>query len=123
MVTLWGSLESLSKKSPTSSAYPKEVPQGEGEANSQGHRAHAAIPPLVIRGKDAEHKLERQEDLHSGGLAHADPSVQLVAGGERRQLLALPRCYHLKQASSSSPAPGQEGYVTLQPRYFCLSLS
>lgn len=75
-----GTLESLSKKFSTSLAYPKEVPQGEGEANSQGHRAHTAIPPLVICSKDAEHELERQEDLHGGGLAHTYPSVQLTKG-------------------------------------------
>lgn len=64
------------------------MPQGEGEANSQGHGAHAAIPPLVIRRKDAEHKLERQEDLHSGGLAHTYPSMQLAKGGEREAIVS-----------------------------------
>lgn len=59
------------------------MPQGEGEANSQGHGAQAAIPPLIVRGKDAEHELECQEDLHYGGLAHAHPRVQLGKGRRR----------------------------------------
>ena len=75
-------------------AYPKEVPQGEGEAHGQGHGAQAAIPPLVVRGKDAEHELERQEDLDYGGLAHAHARVQLGRGRRReavsRAATALP---------------------------------
>ena len=75
-------------------AYPEEVPQGEGEAHGQGHGARAAIPPLVERGKDAEHELERQEDLHHGGLAHAHARVQLGRGRRerrcRRAATALP---------------------------------
>lgn len=100
-----GSLESWNKKFPTSPAYPKEVPQGEGEANSQGHGAHATIPPFVICSKDAEHKLERQEDLHSGGLAHTDPSVQLAKGEKGRHPLALPRDCRHQQASSYQSTP------------------
>lgn len=75
-----GALESLNKKLILFLAYPKEVTQGVGEANSQGHRSQAAIPPLVVCGKDAEHKLECQEDLHRGGLAHTYPRVQLGKG-------------------------------------------
>lgn len=86
-----GTLESLNEKVLPSYAYPKEVPQGEGEANSQGHRAHAAIPPLVVCGKDAEHELERQEDLHCGGLAHTHPRVQLGKGKRREALIRKPQ--------------------------------
>lgn len=78
-----GALEPLNEKWLPSLAYPKEVPQREGEANGQGHGAQAAIPPLVIGGKDAEHKLQRQEDLHRGGLAHTHPRVQLGKGRGR----------------------------------------
>ena len=78
-----GDQESLNKKLLPSPAYPKEVPQGEGEANGQGHGAQAAIPPLVVCGKDAEHELERQEDLHYGGLAHTHPRMQLGKGRRR----------------------------------------
>lgn len=95
----FGALESLSEKVLPSSAYPKEVPQGEGEANSQGHRAQAAIPPLVVCGKDAEHELERQEDLHRGGLAHTHPRVQLGKGKRKEALVRKPQDFPGKTLS------------------------
>lgn len=82
-----GAPKSLKEKLLPFPAYPKEVPQGEGEANRQGHGAQAAIPPLVVCGKDAEHELECQEDLHYSGLAHTHPRVQLGKGRRREQLI------------------------------------
>ena len=78
------------------------MPQGEGEANGQGHGAQAAIPPLVVCGEDAEHELERQEDLHYGGLAHTHPRVQLGKG--RRREAVSQGCHSL----TASLLPRQE---------------
>lgn len=102
----------MSKTFSTSLAYPKEVPQGEGEADSQGHRSHAAIPPLVIRREDAEHKLKRQEDLHGGGLAHTYPSVQLTKG-RKEAIVSTALLWAPHSPLLQLGPPGQEGYVSL----------
>lgn len=57
--------------------YPQEVAHEHREADGQGSGAHAAVPPLVRHGEDADDQLQREEHLHGGGHAQADARLQL----------------------------------------------
>lgn len=52
-----------------------------GETNSQGSGSQASIAPLICHSKDADDKLEGEEDLHGGGHAQADARLQLKEKG------------------------------------------
>lgn len=47
------------------------------EADGQGGRAQASIAPLISHSKDADNKLQGEEDLHGSGHAQADAWLQL----------------------------------------------
>ncbi len=53
------------------------MPHEHREPNGQGSRAQATIAPLISHSKDADHKLQGEEDLHGGGHAQADAWLQL----------------------------------------------
>lgn len=64
-------------------AHPHEVSDGDSEADGQGSRAHAAVPPLIRHGKDTNHQLHGQKHLYCGAHAQADARLQLeTARGE-----------------------------------------
>lgn len=53
------------------------MPQENREANSQRSRAQASVAPLIRHSKDADDKLEGEENLNCGGHAQADARLQL----------------------------------------------
>lgn len=81
--------------------YPQEVAQGHREADGQGGAAQVVSAALVCGGKDAEHQLQGQEELHGHSLAGGRVVVKLGAervGGETVNVLpALARLHaHLQ---------------------------
>lgn len=66
-VFLWGKVCVYSEAE--AMTYPKEVAQGHREADGQGGGAQVVSTTLIGRGEDAEHQLQRQEELHGDGLA------------------------------------------------------
>lgn len=66
-------------------SYPKKMPHEHREADGKGSRAQTSIAPLISHSKDADDKLQGEEDLHGGGHAQADAWLQLKDGrGEER---------------------------------------
>lgn len=53
------------------------MPHKHREADGQSSRTHASIAPLICHGKDADDKLEGEEDLYCGGHAQADARLEL----------------------------------------------
>lgn len=47
------------------------------EANRQSSRAQTSIAPLISHSKDADNKLQGEEDFNGGGHAKADAWLQL----------------------------------------------
>lgn len=75
---------------------------GDGEADGEGGRPQAAIPPLVGDGEDAHHKLHGEEDLHGGGHPQADAGLQLEEQREEKNQ-TVPRANpELRLASDQS---------------------
>ena len=68
--------------------YPKEVAEGEREANGQRSRARAPVMAVVEAGEDAEDELSRQQQLHHRALARTHAGVQLWGRGAQRRLPA-----------------------------------
>lgn len=62
---------------PLAGSYPEKMPHKHREADGQGSRAQASIAPLISHSKDADDKLQGEEDLHGGGHAQADAWLQL----------------------------------------------
>lgn len=63
--------------------YPQEVAQGHGEAYGESRGARVLSTALIGGGKDAEHQLQRQEELHSHRLASCRAVAEL---GTKRQV-------------------------------------
>lgn len=62
------------------------------EANRQSCRAQTSIAPLISHSKDADNKLQGEEDLNGGGHAKADAWLQLKNGGKVEQLIHTFEC-------------------------------
>lgn len=58
-------------------SYPKKMPHQHRKTDCQGSGSQAPIAPLICHSKDADHKLQGEEDLHGGGHAKADAWLQL----------------------------------------------
>lgn len=61
--------------------YPQEVAQGHGEADGEGRGAQVVLPAVVGGGKDTEHQLQSQEELHGHGLPGCRVVVELQTEG------------------------------------------
>lgn len=57
--------------------YPKEVAQGNRETNGESRATQVVTAAFIGGGKDAEHQLHSQEELHSHRLASCCVVVQL----------------------------------------------
>lgn len=82
--------------------YPKEVAQGHGEADGQGRGAQVVSTTLIGRGKDAEHQLQGQEELHRDRLATCCVVAELRTergNSERAPALAPSSCQDSRAAS------------------------
>lgn len=63
--------------------YPKKMPHEHREANGQSSRAQASVASLICHSKDADDKLEGEENLNCGGHAQADAWLQLQRERQR----------------------------------------
>lgn len=57
------------------------------EADGQSSRAQTSIAPLISHSKDADNKLQREEDLNGCGHAKADAWLQLKDEGRKKDWL------------------------------------
>lgn len=53
------------------------MPHEHREADGKGSRAQASVAPLISHSKDADNKLQSEEDFHGGGHAQTDTWLQL----------------------------------------------
>lgn len=60
--------------------YSKEVAQGYRETDGESRAAQVVAAPLVRGGKDADHQLQGQEELHRHRLARRCVVVELEEG-------------------------------------------
>lgn len=58
--------------------YPHEMSNGDGEANGEGSRSQASVPPLIGYSENAHDKLHGEENLHSSGHSQTDARLQLI---------------------------------------------
>ncbi len=63
------------------------MPHEHREADGQGSRSQASVAPLISHGKDADDKLQGEEDLHGGGHAQADSWLQLKDGRGKERVI------------------------------------
>ena len=53
------------------------MPHEHREADGEGSRAQTSVAPLISHSKDADNKLQGEEDFHGGGHAQTDAWLQL----------------------------------------------
>lgn len=53
------------------------MPHEHREADGQRGRAQASVAPLISHSKNADNKLQGEENLNGGGHAQADARLQL----------------------------------------------
>lgn len=85
MILVWTLLAVSNFYIPLVGSHPEKMPHEHREADGQGSRAQASVAPLIGHSKDADDKLQGEEDLHGGGHAQADAWLQLKdQRGERK---------------------------------------
>lgn len=67
---------------PAAMTYSKEMAQGNRETDGESRAAQVVAASLVRGGKDADHQLQGQEELHGHRLARCCIVVELEGGGE-----------------------------------------
>lgn len=90
---------------PVAMTYPKEVAQGNREADGEGRAAQVVTTAVVRGGEDAEHQLQGQEELHSHGLACGGVVVELGGGGGDQCLKQPAASAHLLLAPPGASRP------------------
>ena len=68
-------------REPMAGTYSKEVAQGYRETDGESRAAQVVAASLVRGGKDADHQLQGQEELHCHRLPRCCIVVELEGGG------------------------------------------